>query len=347
MAAAEVVTIDWPPELPKPRIGIVKDFDPYPRWTKLCRFLDNNDFEYDVYNIHAHDWLKQAERFDLVAGIWSCELRCLQEMREKYWFLENHLGKRTFPSFAHAFLYEDKRLEAYLASVHGIPFAKTYVSYDLQDALALIETLDYPVVSKLVPSSASVGVELVHDPKGARRLIKQAFSVAGRGTHSTYARQKNYIYLQEFIPSDGFEIRAIVVRNWVFGYYRQVLEGDFRASGMNLVEKRELPQEAMRLALKLNRVVKSPQLVVDMIRDLHGCYHVIEFSPVCQMETPEQLHVNGKPGVYIFDDDGNGQFKEGKYWLMELALREFLLSDYLPRASVPLLLSRSGPCASR
>lgn len=334
MPAAEIITIDWPPDLPKPRIGIVKDLGPYPRWTKFCRFLDNNDFEYDTYNIHAHDWLKQAERFEVVIGIWSCELCRLQEMREKYWFLENYLGKSTFPAPTHAFLYEDKRLEAYLASVHGIPFANTYVSYDHKEALALVETLAYPIVCKAVPASASVGTELVHDRKSARKIVDQAFSVAGRRTHLNYARQKDYVYFQEFIPNDGFDIRVIVVRNWVFGYFRKVPEGDFRASGMNLVQKRVLPHDAMRLALKLNAIVKSPMLAVDMVCDLNARYHVIEFSPVCQMETPEQLHVNGEPGVFIFDDDGNGRFQQGKYWVAELALREFLLSDYLPKNGV-------------
>jgi len=332
MADAEFVNIDWPADLPKPRIGLVKDLEPYPRWTKLCRFLDHNAFEYEIYNIHAHDWLSQAKQFDAVVGIWSCDLHCLQEMREKYWVLEHYLGKTTFPSAQHAFLYEDKRLEAYLAYLHGIPFANAHISYDRRDALELVESLDYPVVSKMVPASASVGTELVRDRKRARKIVERAFSVAGRRTHLSYARQKNYVYFQDFIPNDGFDLRAIVVGDWVFGYYRKMLAGDFRASGMNLVEKRELPQEAMRLALKLNQVVKSPMLVVDMLRGLDGRYQVIEFSPTCQMETPEQLHVNGEPGVFIFDDPEKGRFQRGKYWVAELALREFLSHDYLPRA---------------
>jgi hypothetical protein len=123
----------------------------------------------------------------------------------------------------------------------------------------------------------------------------------------------------------------MVVGNWVFGYYRKVLRGDFRASGMNLVEKRGLPVEAMNIARKLNRIVKSPLLVVDMLHSLDGQYYVIEYSPICQMETPEQLHVDDVPGVYIFNDDECFHFEEGRYWVHELALREFLLKDYLPK----------------
>jgi hypothetical protein len=119
----------------------------------------------------------------------------------------------------------------------------------------------------------------------------------------------------------------------VFGYYRKVLRWDFRASGMNLLEKRELPEQAIRMAREVNRIIKSPMLVVDMLQGLDGRYSIIEFSPLCQVETPEQLHVNGVPGVYVFDNDDSFHFEKGRYWVHELALKEFLSSDYLPRVS--------------
>lgn len=344
MAPAEAVALNWPVELPKPRIGIVRDFEPYPRWTKYCRFCERNAVPFEIYDIHAHDWLSQARQFDVIVGIWSCELHSLEELREKYWVLETQLHKATFPSSSHAFLYENKRLESYIGSIHRIPFARTFISHNREDALGLLEKLPYPVLSKMVPASASVGIELVETPKRARTIIEQAFSAAGCKTQFPYARQKNYVYFQQHIPNNGYDIRAIVVGNWVFGYYRKVLPGDFRASGMNLVEKRELPKAAMLHALQLNSVVKSPMLVVDMLQGVDGRFYIIEYSPVCQMETPEQLHVDGIPGVYIFDEDSNCRFQPGRYWVNELALREFLLTDYLPTIRGPVTRTGSaGP----
>jgi glutathione synthase/RimK-type ligase-like ATP-grasp enzyme len=340
MADAEPVTLNWPAELPKPRIGIVRDFEPYPRWTKYCRFCEHNALPFEIYDIHGHDWLTQASRFDAVVGIWSCEHHSLEELREKYWVLQTQLQKATFPDFNHALLYENKRLEDYIASIHRLPFARSFISHNREDALGLLERLTYPVLSKMVPASASVGIELVQTPARARAIIERAFSAYGRKTQFPYARQKNYVYFQEFIQHHGYDIRAIVVGNWVFGYYRKVLPGDFRASGMNLVEKRALPKAAMALALQLNAIIKSPMLVVDMLHGIDGRFHIIEYSPVCQMETPEQLHVDGVPGVYIFGDDGNCRFQKGRYWVHELALREFLLSHYLPAVYKPL--TRTG-----
>ena len=328
---AEVVTIDWPAQVIKPKFGIVQDYEDYPRWTKYCRFLEQNSFDFEIYNIHAHDWIENAGKFDIIIGIPSSEFYDLEEMRRKYYVLETFLGKACYPSTDHMCLYEDKALEAYLSKIKDIPFVNTYVSYDKADALHLVETLRYPLICKVNPTSGSIGVELVHTPMQARKIVEYAFSNNGRKTYLNYFRQKNYIYFQDFVPNDGYDIRVIVVGDWVFGYYRKVLEGDFRASGMNLVEKRDLPVETVKLGWKVNKIVKSPMLVVDMLHGLDGKYSIIEFSPVCQMETPEQLHVNGIPGVYIFDDDDSFHFEQGRYWLHELALKEFLVKDYLPK----------------
>jgi glutathione synthase/RimK-type ligase-like ATP-grasp enzyme len=330
-AGAEEVRIDWPEAVKKPRFGLVRDFGPYPRWTKYCRFLETNSFPYEIYPLHSHDWIDKAAQFEIIVGMSSSELSRLHETREKYHFLEYYLGKVCYPSSVQVMLYENKRLEAYISHAYGLPFAETKVSHEEEDALKLVTELSYPVVSKIDPSSGSAGVDLIKTAKQARKIIHQAFSGVGRKTHLAYTNQKDYTYFQKHIPNDGYDIRAIVVGNWVFGYYRKVLEGDFRASGMNLVEKRALPGEAMRIARRVNEIIKSPMLVVDIMHGLDGEYYVIEFSPFCQMETPEQLHVNGIPGVYIFETDEIYHFEECRYWVAELALREFLVKDYLPK----------------
>ncbi|MGZ5453147.1 MAG: ATP-grasp domain-containing protein [Candidatus Aminicenantales bacterium] len=330
---AEVVRIDWPANVAKPRVGIVRDLEEFPRWTKYRRFLETNGFAYDYLDIHSHDWIDRARSFDLVIGLVSNEISYLEEIRVKYHFLESYLGKACYPSAEQTLLYDNKCLEAYISDVCDLPFAKTHISHSHEDALALVEGLRYPLVSKVNHSSGSLGVELVRTPQKARRIVRKAFSRNGRSIHVPWLRQKNYVYFQEFIPNDGYDIRVIVVGNRAFGYYRKVLGGDFRASGMDKVEKRALPEEAIRIARKALQCIRSPQIVVDMVHGLDGRYAIIEFSIVCQMQTPEQLLVDGVPGVYIIDDDGDIRFEKGRYWVHELALRKFLLDEYLPRAS--------------
>ena len=323
--------IDWPTHVEKPRVGLVQDYGEHIRWTKYRRLLDRNSFPYGIYNIHAHDWIENAGEYDVIVGLPSAGSYHLEEIRRKYYVLETYLGKTCYPSRDHAILYEDKSLEAEISKAAGIPYANTYVAHDKQDALRLIETLTYPVVSKIVPASGSVGMELVRTPDRSRKIVEQAFSRNGRKTHVAYFRQKNYVYFQDYVPNDGYDIRIIVIGNWVFGCYRKVLEGDFRASGMGLIEKRALPERAMRIALQVNTVIKSPFLAVDMVHGLDDRYCVIEFSPICRGAA--QLEVDGVPGVYVLQNDGSFRFERGKYWTHELALREFLLKHYLPKIS--------------
>ena len=330
------IKIDWPDGVRKPRVAVIQDLEPYPRWTKYIHFLENNGFPYGIYDLHAHDWLEQARAYDVFVGLIGCDMALLVEMRKKFFVLENYLGKFCYPSAAHVALYEDKSLEAYLSEVSGIPFARTHISNEKADALDMIQTLRYPVISKFETSSGSVGVEMVRSLKQAEKIVNQAFSPHGRANHSLYRREKDYCYFQDFVPNDGYDIRCIVVDNMVLGYYRKVLEGDFRASGMNIVEKRDLPRDAILTAWRANQVVKSPLLVVDMVHGLDGAYYVIEFSINCQMETPEQLHVDGVPGMYIIGEDESIRFQPCRPWVHDLALREFFLKDYLPRVSQSL-----------
>lgn len=330
---AETVRIDWPPNIAKPRVGIVRDPGQVPRWTKYRRFLETNGFPFDHYDIGSRDWIEKARAFDVVINMVSNEISHLEEIQVKYHFLETRMGIRCYPSPAQLLLYENKSLEAYISTACGLPFAKTYVSHSREDALAVLETARYPLVSKVDHSSGSMGVELVRTPRKARRVVRQAFSRSGRSVYVPWFRQKNYVYFQEFVPNDGYDIRVILAGNRAFGYYRQVLKGDFRASGMNTVQRRGLPEEAIRVALRVQQHVRSPQLVVDMVHGLDGRYVIIEYSIICLMDRPDDLQVDGVPGVYVIEDNGDIRFEKGRYWIHELALRQFLLDDYLPRVT--------------
>lgn len=327
---ADVVHIDWPADVAKPRAGLVQDYGHYPSWTHFARFLEKNAFPFEIYSIHADNWLEKARDFDVIVGFTSSASYHLEELRSRYYILETHLHKTCYPSYKNILLYEDKKLEAYLSKIYNIPFVPTHVSHSPEDALQLTENLTYPIVSKIVPSSSSVGVQLIRNKKQAQRIIRQAFSENGRKSQVVYSRQKNYVYFQDYIPNDGFDIRVVVVGRMVFGFFRKVLPGDFRASGMHHEEMRELPLEAMQIARAVNGVIQSPMLVVDMLHGLDGQYYINEFSPICQMSTLHQLKVNGVGGAYVFDADDSFHFEPLNCWVQELGIREFFERVYLP-----------------
>lgn len=331
LKSADIVTIQWPPNVKKPLVGLIQDYWPYPSWTKYERFLSNNSFPFRFFNIHAHDWIEKAEDFDVIIGIPTPAPFSLEELRTKFSFLENRLKKVCYPSANDLFLYEDKRLESYLSRFFGIDFVKTYVSHDKEDALHLVENFTYPIISKVVPSSASIGVELIQSKRQAKKIIRKAFSNNGRKTHVVYYRQKNYVYFQDYIKSDGYDIRIAVVGDRVFGFYRLIPSGDFRASGMHHEEMKDLPAEAMKIARKVYKLFNSPQLIIDLLHGADGKFYINEISPLCQMSTQAQLKVDGVPGAYVFDADEDYHFEPGSYWVHELAIKEFFQNHYLPK----------------
>jgi len=329
---AEKVVLPWPDGVPKPRVGLVQDPGTTPRWTKYRRLLESNAIPYEIYDVHSSRWLERAREFDVVVGVPSCEPFDLEEIRRKYCLLEGSLGKVCYPSAAHLALYEDKMLEAYLCEVHNLPFVPTHISHDKDDALRMVDSLAYPVVSKIVPSSGSVGVELVRTPRHARHIVEEAFSPGGRKTHSLYHRQKNYVYFQDFVPNDGHDLRVILIGDTAQGNYRRALPGDFRASGMHLFDYGPVPEEAIRIARRVNDFVGSPHLAVDMVLGTDGRYRIVELSPITGVRPrPDDLTVDGVPGIYDLDADGNAHFRPGRFWTPELSLKQFFLDEYLPR----------------
>ena len=323
------VKMDWPIGIKKPRVGVIQDPGESPRWTKYCRFLKTNNIPFEFYDLHTVKWLENARVFDVIVGIESSQPYHLEEIRRKYYVLEHHLQKKCYPSYADLVLYEDKILEAYLSELYCFPFIKTYAYNCMSEAVYAAARFTYPIISKIVPCSGSIGVEMIDSEMQCLSLIKKAFSKGGRKTHVRYASQKNYVYFQDYVPNDGYDIRIIVIGNSVFGYYRKALDGDFRASGMGQVEKRGLPPAAVQIARMVNDTLKSPMLVVDMLCGNDGKFYIVEISPICRIDTPEQLHVDGKPGVYIISDDGTFRFEEGRYWVHELALKEYLIKNYI------------------
>ena len=57
-------------------------------------------------------------------------------------------------------------------------------------------------------------------------------------------------------------------------------------------------------------------------------YYIIETSLFNQIDTPEQLVIDGVPGYYDISDIDNIKFKEGRFWIQELILRDIILEWY-------------------
>lgn len=328
------VLLDWPEGIPKPRLGLVVDRGPAPYWTRFRRFLDENSIPYELFDVHASDWLEKAKKFDGIIWRPASSPVGLEEARRKIYVLERKLGKIIFPSFSAVQFYEDKIMQYDVLKELGFPIIETFISNDHNEALAYIQQCSYPFVDKIVTGSASVGVKRIDSEKQALKVVNHAFSPGGRLTYWPYLRQKNYVYFQKFEPNEGYDLRILVIGAQVFGYYREAPERDFRASGMGQVHWKELPDDALEIAASVADQLDIEMLAVDFLRRQDGTLAIIEVSPFIRVDTPGQLKVNGVPGIYDKQPDGTYLFRQGEFWPQEVALVEFLHRRWITSEAV-------------
>jgi glutathione synthase/RimK-type ligase-like ATP-grasp enzyme len=322
------IILDWSGK-PKPRVGLVQDILGPPYWTRFERFLKANELPYEIYDIHRSDWVERAENFDVVIWRPISFPAELEEARRKIYLLEKELGKLCFPDYDTLLLYEDKIMQYERLRQHGLPAIDSFISHSYEEATAVADQLTYPLVSKIVTGSASIGVELVTTPRQAKRIIRAAFSYTGRWVGWPYVRQKDYVFFQAFAKNEGYDLRIMVSGNHLNGFYRDTPPGDFRASGMALLREGELPQEALRLAWETTQKLNQITLAVDMLRDPDDkSWRIIEIATFTTMHRIP-YNKEGNPGSFVACDDGSFQFQPERYWLQETALEAFFQRKWL------------------
>lgn len=321
----------------KPRIALPRDRREQPYWEKFRTLLAESEIPYEVFDVNVAGWIDVCRRCDALVWAMPADPCGLKEAQRKLLFVQDVLGKPTFPSHRSALIYEDKILQSYLFRQCDIPTPSTFVSFDENDCLAHAESATYPLVWKLTTGSGSAGVELVASSASCRRMIKRVFSPCGRRTYWPYLNQQGYVYLQELIPGKPRDTRIIVIGDYLWGYHREVLSNDFRASGMGGIIKTGLPSEALELAWRTKEELGLHCVAVDMVRTAEGGYLVIEASPFIQVDTPEQLVIDGRPGYLVRHNEGSYAFVEGRYWI-----QEFMLADFLKRSFDLIVEPSSG-----
>lgn len=299
-------------------------------WPQYERFLKNNKISYTYYDIHSSRWMVDSKEFDIILWHPYYTPDIHEEAKTKIYFLEKYLGKRCFPSFDELWSYEDKVKNHYILEHFNFPCVPTFVTNSKKEAIEFINNTDFPIISKIANGSSSKGVHRISNKKEAINYINSCFSDIGLKTYWPFMRQKNYVYFQKYITDSEFDLRIILVGSKIFGYYRYPKPGDFRASGAGIIEMRELPEIAMKTALsvkdKLKVSINPPLLAIDMVYSTKlNVYYIIETSIFCGVDTPDQLVINGISGYYEYIDD-KFLFKEGRYWIQELALELFFSS---------------------
>ena len=164
----------------------------------------------------------------------------------------------------------DKYCSLTLFHENGLPVPRTAVTESHDEALKCFYELGGDVVVKPLFGSQGVGATRITDPDIAARVFR------------TISFHHGVLYLQQFIPHGGSDIRAFVIGDRVVASMRRVSENwktnvSLGAKPVSL----NLPKELENLAVKAAKVIGCKVTGVDLIEGPNG---------------PSLIELNSQPG---------------------------------------------------
>ena len=270
------------------------------RWIEYCR---GNNIEYKLVDCYKTNILNQLS--DCNALMWHFHHEQFKDyLFAKQLLTTLHiLGMRIFPDFNSYWHFDDKIAQKYLFEALSIPTVPTNVFYNKNDALDWASKTDYPKVFKLRKGSASKNVRLIKNYKEAKKIIIKSFYsghpvfnkwsnlnerirrfrdgldswtgiIKGVGRliiktqiSKNFPKEKGYVYFQDFIADNDYDIRVIVIGNKAFAIKRMVRDNDFRASGSGFIlyTKEHFDEDTIRLAFETSEKLQGQCISCDFV----------------------------------------------------------------------------------
>jgi RimK family alpha-L-glutamate ligase len=163
----------------------------------------------------------------------------------------------------------DKFLASALLAAAGVPTPRTVACERPEDALEAFETLGGDVIVKPLFGSMGFGMARVEDRDVAQRVFR-ALEI-----------ERAVYYLQETVPHDGVDIRALVVGNRVVAAIERIGAG-WRANLARGAEARPVALDDDRAAMcvRAARVLGADYAGVDLLRGADGRDFVLEVNGI-------------------------------------------------------------------
>lgn len=273
-----------------------------PRWIEYCK---QNHIDYKLVNAYDSNIVEQLNDCD--AFMWHHHQANYKDVlfAKQLLFSLEKAGKVVFPNTASGTLFDDKVGEKYLLEAIGAPAVSSYVFYTKQEALDWISKTTFPKVFKLRGGAGSANVMLAHTAADAEKLVRKAFG-KGFPQYSSWSNlkerirkyrlgktdlkdvlkgvarffvkpdfakmhgsEKGYVYFQDFIPNNTFDLRIIVVGDKAFGVKRMCRKDDFRASGSGslIYDKTQIDERCVRIAFDISKKLHSQSMGYDFVFD--------------------------------------------------------------------------------
>jgi RimK family alpha-L-glutamate ligase len=158
----------------------------------------------------------------------------------------------------------DKYYTSFLLEDHGIPTPRTVVTESFDDAMAAFRRMG-DVIAKPLFGSLGLGMVRLTDEDTAHRVF------------SAWRMCQYVYYVQEFIPHDNWDIRALVVGGRVLAAMRRTAGGwKTNINRGAIAEPMKLSAELERLCLQIAFVLGAAYVGIDLLADEQGAYYAIE-----------------------------------------------------------------------
>lgn len=283
------------------------------RWIKYCV---NHNIDYKLVNAYDDDIIKQVK--DCCAFMWHHHHTDFKDIltAKRILFALEQTGMKVFPDFNTAWHFDDKVAQKYLLESINAPLVPSYVFYEKEKALKWAKATSYPKVWKLRGGAGATNVKLIRSNKEAIKFINKAFGKGfpqfdkinnlkerwgkykeGRenfngvlkGIGRLFLRtqfsklspnEKGYIYFQDFILNDGFDIRVVIIDGKAVALKRLVRKNDFRASGSgNLVfENEKIDKRYLEIGFDISKKISVQSLAIDLIHGKNDNIYIVEIS---------------------------------------------------------------------
>jgi glutathione synthase/RimK-type ligase-like ATP-grasp enzyme len=270
--------------------------------------------------------------------------------------IELCLNIPVFPDLRTCWHYDEKNSQNYLFDAIDAPKIKTWVFWRYDEAVDFIRTCTYPVIFKLSVGAGSANILKVTNSHEAKQIVDKMFyrgffpytineftdlqalkkpknllSMMRRGKDALrfllfgdypplkdyYLPQKNYVYLQEFLPNNPHDIRITVIGDRAFGYIRHNREDDFRASGSGNfdVTPENIPVDTVKIAHTLSLKNHFQSMAYDFLLNPERKPLISEIS-YCYVN----WMVHECPGYW----DRELKWHEGHMWPEEAHVEDFV-----------------------
>jgi len=166
----------------------------------------------------------------------------------------------------------DKALS--LARLHsaGIDVPATWVGESADEAVAAFEKLGGDVVVKPLFGSEGRGLVRVTDRETCWRVA------------NALQRVGSILYLQEFVPNDGSDVRVMTLGGSALAAMRRIASHEeWRANvaqGARAEAWNEVPEEVRAIVAKASAVIGGALLGIDLVRRRDGRWLVLEVNAV-------------------------------------------------------------------